>query len=1463
MIPGVTITALNTNTGVTNIAVSNESGSFNIPALIPGMYRLTAMLPGFQSQAFSNIELGTNEQKRFNFTMQVSTVTTAVEVSVDASSLLNTNTATIGEVLSTQKVVDLPLVTGDVLDLVRIMPGVRGDSFAGLDANTVNTVRDGLSVTDGRYLNGIYASTTINPELVGEIRLILTPVDAELGRGNGQVQITTRSGTNRYTGTAVWNNRNTSLNANTWANNSNRGADGSWSPLRPDWANENQVTITYGGPIVKNKTFFFAQFDRQFRNQRSLITGTVLTEEARNGIFRFWEGWNPSNALANAPTSTGTTIAAVTLDGTPLAPFRAQGVAGGAYTGSLRCLSVFGTTKTDGSPFTASDCPGGTVLLPPSGAAWDPNRPVLDPTGYIRKYLQFMPHANYFGVGDGLNTAGIRWLRGNNAAQGGTVGNGTIELQTGQNINADRKQINIKIDQNFNANHKASVGYTYEISGGADLLGFWPGQLTGETQRRPTVLTTNFTSTLSSTLLNEFRFGLRRTTTQSLAAWDNSNKEIRDAAREFFLFGGKSLYSSDQTPMPLVFDPSLFGTDNAPFDTSGNPLGNNNPLYNFADTVRWTQGAHGLRVGAEIRLTNSNGYNSLPYPLPKLAGGAGNLTSAVTRILDQTQSAGAIPGLQTTAAGTARNLLYFMAGSIGSGSQGYWIDSPDDVENAHWEDYLTKERKYRNQVLNEWSAFFQDDWKVSRSLTLNLGLRYEYYGVPYLEGGFTSTAVGLGDGLFGVGRAADENLFSNWLRPGNIFLSGYGGTAAGLTSTTALRCLPGIQQSPALPVSTCDPTKLTQLEFVGPDTNQPDKGVYRNDTNNFGPVIGFAWQVPWFGEGRTTVRGGYQLTYGGSGRNGIALDGILGGAPGATHTAGLNLTGFTNPDGTPEYLDLTDLAKLVPIVPTQVPGGTFSIYGKTGSFTAYDPNWATPYTQNFNLSVTRNLTRSVTLDVRYVGTQGKKLSGTQNLNETNVFNNPELFQALQLAREGKESPLLDQMLAGINLNPGVAGANGVGNYTAVGTVSAGTAAAGGNPAIPGVLQTGAMHLRRWSYAPAGASVSSMLANGNFDGVAAALNSNGTGLTLAGIPAGLNTVGGRILRNGCDRLAIGAAIGQAPAGMVQTASGPVPLRCFPENFITANPQFSTPNYINNTGFSNYHSVQTQVTLRPTYGMSLTGTYTWSKTMSLASSGYTDFNNRDLDYGLSLQDRKHDFRLNGTFELPIGPNKFLLGNTSGWVARALERWQTSLIFNTASGGPASITGAQSLWNGSTPDIVGPLNLPEGKVEWGIPIDNAAPPRLGGSFFGSPSPFIKVEDPQCAAGGITDHVDAMGFNLRGNVSATSGNFVAICTNDALADASTGRILVQNALPGTRGTLGPNTVRTRGTWTLDGSMSKTFRVDESKSVQIRIDTTNMLNHPQPGGPTLGINSNTEFGRIAGGKTGNRTFRGTLRLSF
>ena len=313
-IPGVTVTATNTGTGVATTVITNESGAYSIPSLLPGTYKLTAELTGFKTQVINDVQLGQAAAARHNFTLQVGGAAETVEVTAEATTLIAESSPTIGNVLAEKTVRNLPLVSNNVLDLMQTMAGVRGTdlseatTFAGISTGMVNTVRDGLSVQNGRYSNGIGSVTMLHPDMVGEFRVILTPVDAELGRGNGQVEILTRSGTNQFHGSGFWTIRNSKLDANTWSNNK-QVVNGVWTPTQPPWINRNELTGSLGGPIVKNKTFFFTLFDKQFERDRQVARPVVLTDCARNGILRYWPGWGSGNILQQTVTTGVPTIA--------------------------------------------------------------------------------------------------------------------------------------------------------------------------------------------------------------------------------------------------------------------------------------------------------------------------------------------------------------------------------------------------------------------------------------------------------------------------------------------------------------------------------------------------------------------------------------------------------------------------------------------------------------------------------------------------------------------------------------------------------------------------------------------------------------------------------------------------------------------------------------------------------------------------------------------------------------------------------------------------------------------------------------------------------------------------------------------------------------------------------------------------------------------------------------------------
>src|SRR5437870_11097768 len=244
------ITATQTETGVVSTAVTNESGTYQFPSLQPGPYRVAASLPGFQSQIFQ-ITLGTAQQIRQNFTLQVGAVTQAVEVSVAADQLLTTLSASVGNALPQRQVADLPIVGRNVMDIATtIMPGVFGDghantTFAGITSTgggNIGISMDGVTMNTGTHVQGLKTATFINPDMVDEVRIVVAAVDVE-GRGSAQVQLRTRSGTNQFHGGFTWNIRNSALNANTWDNNR--------QGIAPIWYNRHQYTANLGGPIIK------------------------------------------------------------------------------------------------------------------------------------------------------------------------------------------------------------------------------------------------------------------------------------------------------------------------------------------------------------------------------------------------------------------------------------------------------------------------------------------------------------------------------------------------------------------------------------------------------------------------------------------------------------------------------------------------------------------------------------------------------------------------------------------------------------------------------------------------------------------------------------------------------------------------------------------------------------------------------------------------------------------------------------------------------------------------------------------------------------------------------------------------------------------------------------------------------------------------------------------------------------
>src|SRR5262249_38341797 len=258
-----------------------------------------------------------------------------------------------------------------------------------------------------------------------------------------------------------------------------------------------------------------------------------------------------------------------------------------------------------------------------------------------------------------------------------------------------------------------------------------------------------------------------------------------------------------------------------------------------------------------------------------------------------------------------------------------------------------------------------------------------------------------------------------------------------------------------------------------------------------------------------------------------------------------NLAQTTGPlDGS--YFDIRNLPSLVPITPATQPLQPIPLTKQNQAIYAFDPNYKTPYIQNFTLSITHELTRNVTLDFRYIGTRGLKLDGSMDLNAPNVFYNPKLFNAFETTRRGGDDPLFDQMFLGLNLNPNVTGCDR------------------SNPAalcspVNGTTQTGSQHLRLSQSLITGTTTTlrQALANGDYATLANALNVfTGTGsagtspaTTTGTVSYGVSGERGTVLK----RANFGFNVPGGNSGPNIPANIVVPAGLFPANWISANPQ----------------------------------------------------------------------------------------------------------------------------------------------------------------------------------------------------------------------------------------------------------------------------------------------------------------------
>src|SRR5438477_4090128 len=294
VLPGVTVTVVNTGTNATRTTLSNEVGLFDFPALPPGGYTVKSELDGFKT-ATRDVELQVQQTARVNFTLEIGAINESATVT-GVSPLVETSNATIGTVIENRRIVELPLNGRNYLQLVALSPNVSAD-FAGAgqsgdrQGGTRSTQQlsisgqrrefnyytlDGVDNTDVNFNTYIFLPSV---DALEEFKVQTGVYSAEFGREASQVNVVTKSGSNRLHGTVFEFHRNDALDARPYSFTAQQAA-ASKAPFKWD-----QYGYTAGGPVMKNRLFFMSNFEG-YRDRKQFQTPySVPSSAMRSGDF--------------------------------------------------------------------------------------------------------------------------------------------------------------------------------------------------------------------------------------------------------------------------------------------------------------------------------------------------------------------------------------------------------------------------------------------------------------------------------------------------------------------------------------------------------------------------------------------------------------------------------------------------------------------------------------------------------------------------------------------------------------------------------------------------------------------------------------------------------------------------------------------------------------------------------------------------------------------------------------------------------------------------------------------------------------------------------------------------------------------------------------------------------------------------------------------------------------------------
>jgi len=293
VVPGATVTLTNEATKLTFSTVTSMTGVYGFESVQVGTYTVTAEMAGFKKFVSPGNRVTIGQPTTVNITLEVGTASEVVEVSGAAELVQTSTSGNVGSLIEQRVLQDLPIVGTrgrNPLSLVQTQPGVvsGANTGGGVHVNgsrdrAWNFTLDGIDTNETSAGGSNFSPLRPNPDSLAEFRVLTSNFTSEYGRSSGaQVAMVTRSGSNSFHGTAFWFYRTPRFNANEWENNINLVGKRQFVQHIPGFS--------VGGPILKDRTFFFVNMQWLRTRETGTFTRTVYTADARKGIWRYVKG---------------------------------------------------------------------------------------------------------------------------------------------------------------------------------------------------------------------------------------------------------------------------------------------------------------------------------------------------------------------------------------------------------------------------------------------------------------------------------------------------------------------------------------------------------------------------------------------------------------------------------------------------------------------------------------------------------------------------------------------------------------------------------------------------------------------------------------------------------------------------------------------------------------------------------------------------------------------------------------------------------------------------------------------------------------------------------------------------------------------------------------------------------------------------------------------------------------------